>query len=107
MPGFLLHKNATVLCPHGGNAVPVNVSPRVTVSGNAIVVQATIQTVTNCSLPPPPAATGPCVTGQWVRAATRVTSNGVPVVLLDSQAVCAPTGAPFIIAGVQNRVSAT
>jgi hypothetical protein len=37
---------------------------------------------------------GPCVTGQWLVAATRVFSNGQPLVLLDSQAICTPNGTP-------------
>ena len=40
-------------------------------------------------------------------AATRVTSNGQPVLLLDSQAVCVPNGTPLTIAATQTRVTAT
>ncbi|MGH8072127.1 MAG: hypothetical protein ACRERE_44230, partial [Candidatus Entotheonellia bacterium] len=90
MPGFLLHVGATVLCAHGGQAQPTVPNPRVTVSGQPIVMLTTPYVVAGCALPPPPAANGPCVTAQWVSAATRVTSNGQPVLLLDSPAMCAP-----------------
>ncbi|NEQ30832.1 MAG: hypothetical protein F6K04_07500 [Leptolyngbya sp. SIO4C5] len=106
MPGPLLHQNATVLCSHAGQAQPTVVNPRVTVSGQPIVMQSSVYAIAGCTLPTPPAANGPCVTAQWVTAATRVTSMGIPVLLLDSQALCTPTGTPLVIAATQVRVSA-
>jgi len=106
MPGFILHAGATVLCTHGGQAQPMSVTPRVTVSGRPIVTQAIPYVVAGCALPPPPTANGPCVTAQWVTAATRVTSMGVPILLLGSQAICTPTGTPLVITATQTRVSA-
>jgi len=107
MPGFLLHVGATVLCAHGGQAQPTAPNPRVTVSGQPTVTMAAPYVVAGCTLPPPPAANGPCVTAQWVSAATRVTSNGQPLLLLDSQAICAPTGTPLLITVTQTRVIGT
>ncbi|MDX6712404.1 MAG: hypothetical protein QOH96_3420 [Blastocatellia bacterium] len=104
MPGFLLHLGATVLCSHGGQAQPTVVNPRVLVNGQPTVTLATPYVVAGCALPPPPAANGPCITGQFVSAATRVTSNGQPLLLLDSQAICAPTGTPLLIVMTQTRV---
>ena len=60
--------------------------------------------VAGCALPPPTAGNGPCVTASFVSSATRVTSNGMPLLLLDSQAVCAPTGTPLIVTVTQTRV---
>lgn len=105
MPGFLLHVGATVLCAHGGQAQPTAPNPRVTVSGQPIVTLPTPYVVAGCALPPPPAANGPCVTAQWISAATRVTANGQPVLLLDSQAICAPTGTPLLVTVTQIRVN--
>jgi hypothetical protein len=105
MPGFLLHVGATVLCSHGGQAQPTVPNPRVTVSGLPIVLLTTPYVVSGCALPPPPAANGPCITAQWVSAATRVTSNGLPVLLLDSQAICTPTGTSLVVSVTQTRVS--
>ncbi len=107
MPGFLLHQGATVLCLHAGQAQPTVPSPRVKVSGQATVVQTTTYTVAGCTLPSPPTATGPCVTAQWVTAATRVRAGGVPVLLQDSQAICAPTGTGVNVVVTQTRVRAT
>jgi len=106
MPGPLLHVGATVLCAHAGQAQPTTPNPRVSVTGQPTVTLSTLYTVAGCTLPPPTAGNGPCVTAQWVTAATRVSSGGVPLLLMDSQAVCAPTGTPLTVATTQPRVSA-
>jgi hypothetical protein len=107
MPGFLLHLGATVTCAHGGQAQPTAPQPRVLVSGQPIVTITSPYVVAGCALPPPPTANGPCVTAQFVTSAVRVTSLGQPVLLMDSQAICAPTGTPLIVAVTQPRVSGT
>jgi hypothetical protein len=106
MPGFLVHVGATVLCSHGGQAQPTVPNPRVAVSGQPTVTIAAPYVIAGCAFPPPPAANGPCVTAQWLVGSTRVTSNGQPLVVLSSQAICAPTGTPLIIAVTQTRASA-
>ena len=106
MPGFLLHVGAQVLCAHAGQATPTAPNPRVVVSGQPTVLMTVPYVVAGCTFPPPPAANGPCVTAQWVSGSTRVTSNGQPLLVLSSQAVCAPTGTPVMIVTTQTRVSA-
>ena len=105
MPGFLLHVGATVMCSHGGQAQPTAPNPRVTVMGQPTVTVAGPYVVAGCALPPPTAANGPCVTAQFITASTRVTSNGQPLLLLDSQAICAPTGTPLLITVTQTRTT--
>jgi hypothetical protein len=107
MPGFLLHQGATVLCMHAGQAQPTMTNPRVKVSGQAITQLPHIYTVAGCTLPPPLAANGPCVTGQWISAATRVRADGIPVLLQDSQSICIPTGTPLQVITTQIRVKGT
>ena len=102
MPGFVLHLGATVLCLHGGQAQPTAPLPRVLVSGQPAVGQAAPYVVAGCPFVPP--NPGPCVTAQWVVAATRVLSAGVPLVLQDSTAICAPTGTGLQPLVVQTRV---
>jgi hypothetical protein len=106
MPGLLIHVGASVLCSHGGQAQATAPNPRVTVSGQPSVTMPAPWLVAGCALPPPPGANGPCVTAQFVTAATRVTSNGQPLLLFDSQAICAPTGTPLLIVASQTRVTA-
>lgn len=107
MPGFIVHVGATVLCSHAGQAQPTVPNTRVTVSGQPTVTIAGPYTVAGCTLPPPPAANGPCVTAQWLTGSTHVTSNGQPLVVLSSQAICAPSGTPLLITVTQTRVTAT
>jgi len=95
------------MCSHAGQATPTVVNPRVTVSGQPIVMMTSPYVVAGCVLPPPTAANGPCVTAQFVTAATRITSNGQPVLLFDSQAVCVPTGTPLLVVAAQTRVTGT
>jgi hypothetical protein len=107
MPGFLLHVGATVLCTHGGQAQPTTPNPQVMVSGQPTVTMAAPYVVAGCTFPPPPNGNGPCVTAQFTTAATRITSNGQPLLLLDSQAICAPTGTPLLITVTQTRATGT
>jgi len=106
MPGFLLHLGATVQCAHVGQAQPTTPNPRVLVSGQPTVAITSPYVVAGCTFPPPPSGNGPCVTAQFITSATRVTSNGQPLLLLDSQAICAPTGTPLLILATQIRVTA-
>ena len=104
MPGFLLHLGAVVLCAHGGQAQPTSPNPRVLVSGQPVTTQGAPYTVAGCPFNVS-GAPSPCITGQWVTAATRVLAGGLPVLLLDSQAICAPNGTPLMITTTQTRVS--
>jgi hypothetical protein len=106
MPGSLVHVGALVLCSHGGQAQPTVPNPRVLVSGQPTVLMPNPYVIAGCALPPPPAANGPCVTAQWMSGTTRVLSNGQPLVVQSSQAVCTPSGTPLMIVYTQMRVSA-
>jgi hypothetical protein len=105
MAGFLLHLGATVLCMHGGQAQPVAPNPRVRVSGQPIVTQPGPHVIAGCPFVPP--AAGPCVTAQWVTGALRVRAGGMPVLLQDSVAICAPTGTGLNVIVTQFRVRGT
>ena len=106
MPGFLLHVGATVTCVHVGQAQPTVPNPRVKVMGMPTVTVAAAYMVAGCTLPALSSGTQPpCVSAQWTTAATRLTSNGQPLLLLDSQATCVPTGTPLLIIATQTRVT--
>ncbi len=107
MPGFMLHQSATVMCSHGGQAQATVPNPQVLVSGMPTVTLSGPWVVAGCAFPPPPAGNGPCVTAQFLMGSTRVLSNGQPLLLFDSQAICAPTGTPTITVSTQTRVIAT
>ena len=104
MPGPLLHLGATVLCSHGGQAIPSAPNARVLVSGQSVATMTAPYMVAGCPFVPP-GGNGPCVTAQWVVASTRVFVTGQPVALFDSQAVCTPTGTPLVPVVAQMRVT--
>jgi hypothetical protein len=106
MPGPILHMGATVLCAHGGQAIPTVPSPRVLVSGMPIATIAAPYAVAGCAFVPP-AGNGPCVTAQWVVGAVQVMSEGQPVVIMTGVATCVPTGTPLVPVMAQTRVIAT
>jgi hypothetical protein len=107
MPGFLVHVGAQVMCSHAGQAQPSVPNARVTVGGQPTVALSSPYTVAGCTFPPPPAANGPCVTGQWLTGTTRVTSNGQPLVVSAGTSICTPTGTPMMAVVTQTRVTAT
>jgi hypothetical protein len=104
MPGFLLHMGAQVTCAHAGQAIPTALDPRVVVSGQPVATLSAPYTVAGCALPPPPAGNGPCVTAAFTAGSTRVLADGLPILLFDSQAICAPSGTPLLIVEAQTRV---
>jgi hypothetical protein len=104
VPGMLLHQGATVLCMHAGQAQPTVPNPRVKVGGQPVVTQSAPYTVAGCPFTTPAAVPLPCVTAQWVTGALRVRAGGVPVLLQDSQAVCAPNGTGVNVLVTQVRV---
>jgi hypothetical protein len=60
--------------------------------------------IAGCPFVPP--AAGPCVTAMWSVGATRVTSNGQPLLVLSGMATCMPTGTPLLPIVAQTRVTA-
>ena len=109
MPGHLLHENALVQCAHAppGQAKPNQTDRRVKVSGEHIVTQAAPYRIEGCSMPAPSAGNGPCASAVWTSAAVRVRASGQPVLLEDSQALCAPTGTGLKVVSTQTRVKGT
>ena len=105
MPGFLVHVGATVQCAHLGTAQPTAPVARVMVSGQPITSIAAPYGVAGCTNPSITSGAPPCATAQWTKGASRVFALGQPVVLLDSQATCTPTGTPLLIMVTQTRVT--
>ena len=105
MAGFLLHQGATVMCAHGGQAMPTAPNPRVTVSGQPTALLTAPWAVAGCAFTVPPPL--PCVIGQWVVGTVRVTSNGQPLVVESGTGITMPNGTPMIPVVQQTRVSAT
>jgi hypothetical protein len=105
MPGPIVHLGASVLCSHGGQAMPTTPFPRVLVSGQPVVTLTSPYVVAAC--PFPPVSGGPCATAQFVVGSTRVLAGGAPLVIQGGVAVCVPTGVPLLVVATQPRAIAT
>jgi hypothetical protein len=106
MADHVLHEDAIVQCSHpGGVAKPIVTDLRVKVSGQKIVTQPGPYVISGCNLAPQ--SGGPCVTATWTSAATRVKASGMPVLLKNSQATCAPPLTSLKIISTQTRVKGT
>ncbi|HEU0298739.1 MAG TPA: hypothetical protein VFR37_04775 [Longimicrobium sp.] len=106
MPGPVLHLGATVLCSHGGQAMPTAPTPRVLLGGQPAATIAAPYAVAGCPFVPP-GGNGPCATAQWVVGATRVLAAGQPLAIFSGVSVCTPTGTPLVPVASQPRVIAT
>ena len=102
MPAFLLHQGVVAMCLHGGRVQPLAPQTRVRLSGEPAVTQEAPWSVEGCTLAP--SAGGPCTTVRWVTGAGRLRSDGAPLLLAESQAVCAPTGTGVQVVVTQERV---
>lgn len=105
MPGLLVPFGSQVLCSHAGQAKASAPNLRVSVGGAPTVSLPVPWLIAGCTLPPPPGANGPCVTGQWQTGTTRVTSNGLPLVIQSAMSTCAPSGTPMIAGAPNPRVT--
>lgn len=103
MPGFLLNAGAMVQCAHLGQAKPMTPNPRVLVSSQPTVTTLSPYVVAGCTLSG--TGTPPCVAAQWTLGATKLFSNGAPLVLQDSQSLCTPTGTPLVVLLTQVRAA--
>src|SRR5947209_438946 len=102
MPAPVLHVGAVVTCSHAGPAQPLVPFPRVLLSWQPLVTIAFPYAVTGCALSA--SGTPPCVTGQWLAGAARVTAGGVPVATMTGTSTCIPTGTPMLPMSAQLRV---
>jgi hypothetical protein len=104
MPGPLIQQGATVLCVHGGQAMPTVPNASVMLGGMPSCLLSDVWTVAGC--PGVPSSVPPCVTAQWIMGTTRVTSFGQPLLVQSGQAICSPTGTPLLPLVTQVRVVA-
>lgn len=105
MAAPVLDMTSVILCSHGAPATPTAPNSRVLVNGVPTVVLTTTYVVAGCPFNIS-GGPSPCVTGQFVTGATRVTSNGLPLCIQGASSVCTPNGTPLTIASTPVRVAA-
>lgn len=98
---FLLHLGATVICTHGGQAMPGGSSARVRLSGQPAVNLTHAYSVAGCPFATPEPAPKPCASVQWTSVATRIRMEGQPAILSTSTGI---TIGPLGTQGVPNAL---
>lgn len=109
MPGLIVDAGATIVCPHGGQGVPVPTATRLTLGGKPPLLASDQVIIAGCPLNIS-GAPSPCLQVQWLMPSVRVQVQGQPVVLATSIALCVnaagvPQG-PATVSGYQTKVQA-
>ena len=99
MPGLVLHAGAVLTCSHGGQVKIIPAQVRAAVSGTPICTAADKITVIGC-----PGVSGVvCTTMTWQNLASRVTANGLPV-LVQAPPPAGPVPGGALVAGPPPQV---
>lgn len=101
--GFLIDKNAVILCTHGGSTQIQTSNVRVKAGGGYVTTLNDLFTIAGCPFTVPAPKPQPCVKIQWLVPSTRIKVNGSPVLLQNSTGICqsaeqVPQGAPNVLA---------
>lgn len=109
MPAPILTMAAQIMCPHGGQAVPVPQNPTVQIMGAPVLVMTDVCMIAGCPFVVPPGVPAPCLNIQWTMPAVSFTVNNVPVLLATSIGLCmgGSGGLPAIVIPGQTQVMAT
>jgi hypothetical protein len=104
----LLTTSSTMMCPHGGTVTAVPGQSQA-IGDSPVLRMSDTCTVAGCAFTIPPAEPSPCVTVQWVVAATQVQAGGDFVLHEGSVGLClaatqAPQG-PVMIVSTQALAS--
>jgi hypothetical protein len=100
--GFLIDKNAVILCTHSGSTQIQTSNARVKAGGGYVTTLNDLFTITGCPFTLPGGKPQPCVKIQWLVPSSRIKVNGSPVLLQNSTGLCqsaeqVPQGAPNVL----------
>lgn len=87
MPAPILTQAATIMCPHGGQAVAIPQNVNMLIGGSPVLVVTDVFTIVGCPFVIPPSPV-PCVNIQWTMPAVSFMVNNVPVLLASSIGLC-------------------
>jgi hypothetical protein len=102
MPGTILTTSSTITCMHGGQAILLTSNTRVLVDGTPALLESDIHPVAGCPFTIGPKYS-PCIRIEWVAGATKLTINGIKVLVRSSIGKCiSAEGAPQGLALILN-----
>jgi hypothetical protein len=84
----ILTQAASIMCPHGGQAIAIPQNPNVLIMGSPVLVMTDVFMIAGCAFVVPPGVPAPCVNIQWTTPAVNVTVNNTPVLLASSVGLC-------------------
>ncbi len=87
MPAPVLTMAASIMCPHGGQCVPVPSNPTILVGGSPILTIADTFPIVGCVFNVLGVPT-PCLLVQWTVPALTTSVHGVPVLVATSMGLC-------------------
>ena len=97
-------------CPHSIPAIITATGAKLLIAGTPAALQGDTATVSGCPFTTPEPKPQPCVTAEMTKAATKVTSGGTPVLLVNPSDLCKsgsiPNG-PVVWSSPQTKVQAT
>ena len=96
----ILTQASTVMCPHGGMALLTTSNVEAKVDGAAMLLITDRHVITGC--PFTTTVPSPCLSIQWVTAATQTSLHGIPLLLQTSVGLClnvamAPQGTAVVV----------
>jgi len=104
--GFIMHKDALVICDHApGIANADSPDLRVKVSGMPVMTVLRSYTVTGCALQG--TSSPPCVSAMWTQGAQHVLVGGFPAAIDSGQSLCLTSFGKLNPRVVQQRVKAS
>jgi hypothetical protein len=108
MAAPILTQAATIMCPHGGRAMPVPQNMTVLIAGSPVLVVTDLFPIVGCvfNISGVPA---PCVNVQWSMPAVVAKANQTPVLLLTSIGLClgGSGSLPAVVSPAQMQVLGT
>jgi len=108
MAAPVLTQAATIMCPHGGRAVPISQNPVMSIMGSPVLVITDVFPIVGCVFNISGAA-APCLNVQWTAPAMSLMVNNIPALLATSIGLCVGgSGAvPAIVTPGQVQVNAS
>lgn len=111
MPAPILQLGCQIMCPHGGQCMPVTKNSSVTVGGGFALLSDDQFSIVGCTYTLPGPVVHPCLSISWSQPAEKVKVNGSAVLLQTSTGQCKAadqtTQGMAIVSAVQSKVMAT
>jgi hypothetical protein len=87
MPGKILTRSSTIMCPHGGQANLITTNSKTSANRSLALLESDIHTVAGCTFTAG-SKPSPCLRIEWSSGASKVTVDGTKVLVQSSIGKC-------------------